>query len=196
MPLRSPSVISRAPMFCIALTSARSTSGCVEPGVGSALLKLGLSRTLAPLSGLMPSRSSDCCTPAARSVVAISATRASGADSVGEGSAVGSAVGEGGTVAGAGGMVGENGGGVGGRGMIAPCCCAAGAQASSSGDSATAPPSIDSLRQNSRRFMAASLATHACVIDRHRQDTALWAGGPAGSADYGSAGAAGAQLGQ
>ena len=52
----------------------RKTSGWVEPGVGSALFMLGLSSTVFPCTGLIPSRSIAFWIPEARSVVLTKAT--------------------------------------------------------------------------------------------------------------------------
>src|SRR3954469_25649595 len=74
MPLRSPSVSGPAPMALSWRIKATSVSSCVEPGVGSELLKFGLMKMSLPRNFSMPSSSMARFTPAARSVVLTKAT--------------------------------------------------------------------------------------------------------------------------
>jgi hypothetical protein len=119
MPLRSATVIDAAPISHSSSTSVRKTSLCVEPGAGSALLKLGLRSTLFPCAGLTPSSARARRTPSARFWVLTKATRAppAGSVAVGLGDAVGDdralAVGLGGEVGEACGVRVGSGGGVG-----------------------------------------------------------------------------------
>jgi len=128
---------------------------------------LGLSRTRLPRAGLWSSRRSASRTPQARSVVLTRATVAAGRAVVGDGwgEAVGSggcavAVGSSASIA-AGGTVGAGKGvrvlagrAVGGRGVWpAGVGLASGAHPLTRGARTTAPPTIMSCRQNSRRFI-------------------------------------------
>ena len=77
---------------------ARRVSGCVEPGAGSALLKLGLRSTFLPRIGFTPSSSTAWRTPSARLAVFTRATVPCQSSGVGwgvgvqKGVAVGSAI--------------------------------------------------------------------------------------------------------
>ena len=74
MPLRSPMVIVRAPISCSSCKSVCKTRGSVEAGVGSALLKLGLSKMRLPRTGLTSRRARARRRPSARSLVLTRAT--------------------------------------------------------------------------------------------------------------------------
>src|SRR3989339_1003491 len=67
--LRSPTLMDLAPILQSSSTSAAKVSLCVEPGVGSAVLKLGLIRTCFPFAGLTPSAFREALTPPSRSAV-------------------------------------------------------------------------------------------------------------------------------
>src|SRR5690242_19786712 len=101
MPLRSISVIPAAPQACNCCTKALSVSVLVEPGGGSALLKLALSTTCLPRSqpGAKPSIPRTAGTPDTRSVVR---RRATPDDPNGVLATVGGVVGAGGAVVAAG----------------------------------------------------------------------------------------------
>src|SRR5262249_25428574 len=74
MPLRSPMVNGPAPIEFNFFTIAASVCSLVEPGVASALLKLGLRKRSLPWNLPSPRRSIAWATPLARSVVFTKAT--------------------------------------------------------------------------------------------------------------------------